>query len=139
MVFSESRPNQELRGQRKGVKVVLEERGLWRANLKLQCIICPHHGTGGCCACRIISNQPDFQAQKGMLEGLLLKQVTTSSRTQNFTVSLILSKTFGDLLNCIQGRTAIIPGLDYKKPCLFHLPLLASTRSAVMHAKPRDT
>nr|CCA26530.1 AlNc14C383G11236 [Albugo laibachii Nc14] len=80
-----------------------------------------------------------FRHEKECLKSLLLKQVTTSSRTQNSTVSLILSKTFGDLLHCIQRRAAIIPGLDYKKPCLFHLPLLASTRSAVMHAKPRDT
>nr|CCA26098.1 hypothetical protein CC1G_06011 [Albugo laibachii Nc14] len=73
MVFSGSHPNQELRGQPKGLKVVLEARSLWRANLKLQCKRCPHHGTDSCSARRIISNQPDFQAQKGMLEELIVE------------------------------------------------------------------
>ena len=73
MVFSGSRPNQELRGQPIGLKVVLEARSLWRANLKPQCKRCPHHGTDSCSARRIISNQPDFQAQKGMLEELIVE------------------------------------------------------------------
>jgi hypothetical protein len=58
MVFPPSHP--EFPNKPKGAKVVLQERGLWRAGLNLRC------GKGGCddnwtdcCAKQILEQQPD--------------------------------------------------------------------------------
>jgi transposase len=67
MVFLPSHP--EFPNMPKGAKVVLHERGLWRAGLNLRC------GKGGCnndwtdcCAKQILDHQPDFQAQKSLVQ-----------------------------------------------------------------------
>ena len=56
-----------LAGQPKGIKIILQERKLWTTNLRLDC-----RGkcgdTGSCCGRSVIKNQPDFKAQKGLLE-----------------------------------------------------------------------
>ena len=67
-------------GQAKGLKVVLEERSLWRQGLKLQC---KRPGTnkllktcllgGECCARAIIASQLDFKNQKSCLEEEITK------------------------------------------------------------------
>jgi len=73
-------------GRLKGLKLVLEERGLWPSNRKLltQCTIpgdkpgqwkpkpsCRYASNSDCCAGALLSSQPDFQAQKGELHETL--------------------------------------------------------------------
>ncbi|RPA97965.1 hypothetical protein L873DRAFT_1836176 [Choiromyces venosus 120613-1] len=73
-------------GRVKGLKIVLEERGLWPTNRKLltQCTIpgdtpgqrkpnpaCKYGSNTDCCARALLSSQPDFQAQKGELQETL--------------------------------------------------------------------
>jgi hypothetical protein len=63
--------NPELRGKPKCIKILMEERGLWRPNLRLKCKTladCDHQKAGGCCACTYMSLQSDFQSQKNKLE-----------------------------------------------------------------------
>ncbi|RPA89937.1 hypothetical protein L873DRAFT_1882374 [Choiromyces venosus 120613-1] len=73
-------------GHVKGLKIVLEERGLWPTNRKLltQCTIpgdtpgqrkpnpaCKYGSNTDCCAHALLSSQLDFQAQKGELQETL--------------------------------------------------------------------
>lgn len=73
-------------GRLKGLKLVLEERGLWPTNRRLltQCTIpgdkpgqrkpnpaCKYASNADCCARALLSSQPDFQAQKGELQETL--------------------------------------------------------------------
>ena len=67
MAFANDHPDETLRVQAKRLKVVLEERGLWKASLKAQCKTCPVDGTT-CCARRIMASQSDFKVQVGMIE-----------------------------------------------------------------------
>jgi len=61
-------------GTAKGLQMVLQERGLWRLRLRVQCRrpdgkknkICLKGGT--CCARALIANEPDFKAQRSRLE-----------------------------------------------------------------------
>ena len=68
LVFPEDHAIKKLRGKAKGIKVVLEERGIWRAGLTLDCRVkCPTTELDSC-ARKIMANQPDFLPQKCMLE-----------------------------------------------------------------------
>ena len=71
----------------KGLKMVLEERGLWRTGMKLECREKWTDTEGGkhtrksclvgvedCCARRLMDSQPDFKEQRGMLEEELVKR-----------------------------------------------------------------
>ena len=73
-------------GRLKGLKLVLEERGLWPANQKIltQCTIpgdapgqrkpessCKYATNADCCAWALLCLQADFQAQKGELQKTL--------------------------------------------------------------------
>jgi len=64
-------------GQPKGMKIVLEERGLWKIGLLRTCKECKNHTQVsevlGCCAFRILSLEPDFLAQKSHLEEIVEK------------------------------------------------------------------
>jgi len=65
--YPENHP--DMPGWFKGMKVILEERGfLEQGNLQAECpnFKC-ENPTGACCCCRILFNQPDFQAQKPAL------------------------------------------------------------------------
>jgi len=52
----------------KGIRRVLEERGLWIPGLKRKCNACTQHNLDpnklDCCATRILSAQPDFASQR---------------------------------------------------------------------------
>eukprot|EP00122_Pirum_gemmata_P007581 Pgem_evm1s6961 len=55
------------RGKPKGIKIILEERGLWVEGLKLECdkIIKKNDCKGRtCCARHMLQSQPDFREQK---------------------------------------------------------------------------
>lgn len=72
MVFDQNHPDPSLRGKPKGMRVVLQERGLWRSGLLKKCDIgCPP-GEEDCCAFSIMSRQPDFVAQRSQLEEVIL-------------------------------------------------------------------
>lgn len=57
-------------GTAKGLQMVLQERGLWRPRLRVQCWrldrkknkTCLNGGT--CCARTLIAHEPDFKAQR---------------------------------------------------------------------------
>ncbi|RPA91713.1 hypothetical protein L873DRAFT_1838619 [Choiromyces venosus 120613-1] len=61
-------------GSPKGLQIVLQERGLWRPRLRVQCRrpdgkknkACLNGGT--CCARALIASEPDFKAQRSRLE-----------------------------------------------------------------------
>ncbi|KAL1744256.1 hypothetical protein HDZ31DRAFT_39074 [Schizophyllum fasciatum] len=62
-----TKEEKELAGQFKGMKCLLEERGLWRDGMKTQCqkkfTKCPDNGKTGqtnCCCRHTLFNQPDF-------------------------------------------------------------------------------
>jgi hypothetical protein len=48
-------------GRAKGLKIVLEERDLWRSGLRKECKpVANHNADGQCCAVKILQNQQDF-------------------------------------------------------------------------------
>jgi len=75
MNFSDDHEDAMKQGQPKGIKQVLLERNLWRTDLKLNCKDgCPNdeeEGFHNCCARTIMSQQPDFLAQKSMVEEMI--------------------------------------------------------------------
>lgn len=81
MNFSRDHPNESLRGKPKGTKIVLEERGLWsdfrsdgtRLLHKCKSPGCPREGPlhNVCCATTILSQEKDFQEQKGRVQELV--------------------------------------------------------------------
>ena len=61
-------------GQPKGIKMILEERGLWPQNqLKRICDNCKKNSpvSDNCCAVRVLSLQPDFLAQKPLVKEVI--------------------------------------------------------------------
>jgi hypothetical protein len=54
----------------KGIKEVLIERGLYRANLRGKCKKC-ESGATDCCNKRILELQPDFQQQKSLVQEVI--------------------------------------------------------------------
>ncbi len=61
-------------GQPKGIKLVLEERGLWpQSQLKRICDDCKKHSpvSENCCAVRVLSLQPDFLAQRPLIKEII--------------------------------------------------------------------
>ena len=64
MSFGQEHP--EFPNQPKGMKVVLEECGLWRAGLVMKCKDACTSDT--CCAHRIIESQPDFKEQQSLVQ-----------------------------------------------------------------------
>ena len=56
----------------KGMKVILDERGLWQSGLLAQCkdFKCAE-GSTDCCARRILFNQPDFVNVKSHLQEVI--------------------------------------------------------------------
>jgi hypothetical protein len=66
MVFPANHP--EHPGQPKGMKVVLQECGLWpQSKLVKECKKGIHTAPRGCCAARVLDLQPDFLAQCSMV------------------------------------------------------------------------
>ncbi len=64
MCFSLAHPPL-LYGEPKGLKIVLEERGLWQPGLRLECKDKknnPCKDGKACCVCNVMVNQPDFKA-----------------------------------------------------------------------------
>lgn len=74
MVFEEDYPISDMRGKPKGIKKVLEERGLWKEVLNLDCTKCKKKEDSGridCCLRKIMASQPDFVAQKSAIVELI--------------------------------------------------------------------
>ncbi|CAG8847410.1 38811_t:CDS:1, partial [Gigaspora margarita] len=71
MVFPLDHQDVSLRGQPKGLRVVLSERGLWREGLLKKCKNGCELGATNCCAVTIMSNEPDFLEQKCQLEEII--------------------------------------------------------------------
>ncbi|CAG8691283.1 14295_t:CDS:2, partial [Cetraspora pellucida] len=71
MVFPLNHPDASLRGQPKGLQVVLSEHKLWREGLYKKCKRC-EPGATNCCAITIMSNEPDFLAQKCQLKKMII-------------------------------------------------------------------
>ena len=72
MIFPDDYPDESLRGKPKGMKRVLEERGLWSDKLLKICEKCKSKvevtDRRTCCAKRILELQDDFRLQKSLLE-----------------------------------------------------------------------
>ena len=78
MHFADHHAEADLRGKSKGIRINLEERGLWPSDseadrpLLLDCALCrlaqkddlDRHQRTACCARRLLANQPDFLEQK---------------------------------------------------------------------------
>jgi hypothetical protein len=78
MVFPATHPDEKLRGQPKGIKQVLIERGKWPPEgLILECKDCKEkiqdESRISCCARQVLSLEPDFLAQRGAIEELIKK------------------------------------------------------------------
>ena len=60
-------------GRPKGIKIVLEERGLWQEGLFRICAQCKEHQPtrDNCCAVRILSLQDDFKATKPVIQEIV--------------------------------------------------------------------
>jgi len=73
MVFPNDYPDEKLCGKPKGMKVILQERGLWRSNLKAYCknsnVSLEENLT--CCARHILASQVDFKNQKPLLQEII--------------------------------------------------------------------
>ncbi|GBC53648.1 uncharacterized protein OCT59_004152 [Rhizophagus irregularis] len=63
-------------GHPKGIKLVLEERGLWKKGLKRICSECKIHlpTKNNCCAVRILFFQLDFAAQRPLIQEIIEDQ-----------------------------------------------------------------
>src|SRR5260364_113944 len=72
MCFPENYENPDLHGKPKGLRQVLSERGLWRDGMKLKCKRRCEQGRTNCCARMTMANQPDFRAQRGRLEEVII-------------------------------------------------------------------
>jgi hypothetical protein len=68
MIFPPDHP--DFPNQPKGMREVLKERGLWQNKLCMQCKECPDDSTT-CCAKRILERQPDFKAQKSLVQEVI--------------------------------------------------------------------
>ncbi|KAF9497594.1 hypothetical protein BDN71DRAFT_1541197 [Pleurotus eryngii] len=69
MIFPADHPN--FPDQPKGMKQVLLERGLWQDGLHMQCKPKCLSGAQNCCAKRILELQPDFKAQKSLVQEVI--------------------------------------------------------------------
>ena len=65
MIFLHDHP--DFPDQPKGMKQVLIERGLWDNKLKMECKACAD-GANCCCAKQILDCQPDFKAQRSLVQ-----------------------------------------------------------------------
>ncbi|RPB00963.1 hypothetical protein L873DRAFT_1638417, partial [Choiromyces venosus 120613-1] len=66
-----------LRGKPCGLKLLLQEWGLWHHGLRLKCLnlsSCNPNLPTGCCAWTLLSLQPDFQNQRSKLEEVINNQ-----------------------------------------------------------------
>ena len=79
-VFGSNNQRQSMvneKGEPKGMKQILIERGLWREGLHADCQLCKDKiddiTRTDCCARRILSLQPDFLAQKSALEEVIME------------------------------------------------------------------
>jgi hypothetical protein len=78
-----------LYGEPKGL-IILEECGFWQPGLRLECKDQknnPCKDGKACCACNVMASQPDFKAQRYLLEELLAEGIHLSIFTQNFIAS----------------------------------------------------
>jgi len=66
MVFPKDHP--DFPDMPKGMKHVLIEQSLWCDNLRMQCKSC---SSDHCCARQILGNQPDFKAQKSLVQEVI--------------------------------------------------------------------
>ena len=72
MVFPDDYPDEKLRGQPKGLRVVLQERRLWpEGGLKAKCKKGCKGDTTSCCAERVMSFQDDFRVQKSQIAEII--------------------------------------------------------------------
>jgi len=107
MIFPSDYHIPNLREQPKGLKQVLIERELWpNKGLKLEE------------ARNIMSQQPDFLAQKGQLEEIIVAAEYKIIFYPKFHCELNYIEIFGVQQRNLVGQTVITHGQDYKK--LFH-------------------
>ncbi|RIB05318.1 hypothetical protein C2G38_2219929 [Gigaspora rosea] len=74
MVFEQDYPDPDMRRKPKGIKRVLEERGLFKDALNLDCLMCKQKMDSGqvdCCLRKIMASQLDFVAQKSAIVELI--------------------------------------------------------------------
>ncbi|KAF0741541.1 hypothetical protein Ae201684P_017549 [Aphanomyces euteiches] len=71
MCFPINHENPSLAGKPKGLRIVLQERGLWRGEMRLKCketVVLSNSNPVVCCARHCMAAQPDFLQQQSQLE-----------------------------------------------------------------------
>jgi len=71
MIFPVNHPVAEYRNKPKGIKAVLEERGLYQVQLRGKCKNKCNGDVTDCCNKRILELQPDFQQQKSLVQEVI--------------------------------------------------------------------
>ncbi|CAG8725905.1 3842_t:CDS:2 [Cetraspora pellucida] len=77
MVFDKDYEDLTMWGKPKRIKIILQERGLWRKRLHLECKFCKNKESRNdslwvdCCARKVIASQPDFVVQKSAVVELI--------------------------------------------------------------------
>jgi hypothetical protein len=80
MVYPDNHVEVELRGKQKGMRTILLKRELYRNGLKKKCNDCKtiklreQNTKIDCCGLKILELQPDFQAQKGIIQEEIERQ-----------------------------------------------------------------
>ena len=124
MIFEEDYFDPDLRGKPKGIKKVLEERGLFKEGLNLDCLACKKKNDSGrtdCCLRKIMASQPDFVAQKSAVVELIEDAGHICIFYPKFHCELNFIEMHWGRLRDMQEITAITHGPACKKLFYEHL------------------
>ncbi len=94
MIFSEDYSNLTLWKKSKGIKRILQERGLWKEGLSLKYSMCKkkEFQRVDCCVRKIMASQPDFVTQKSAIVEVIENEAIYVFFIWSSIVNLISSK-----------------------------------------------
>lgn len=145
MVFDEDFEDPAMRGKSKEIKWILQERGLWREELHLDCKLYKNKGSQNdplwinCYAKKIMASQPDFITQRSTIVELIENAGHLCILYLNFYCELNFIEMYWVQPSVMQETIAIILGLVYKKLYCRHLTPLILFQSGGLLKNPGDT